>query len=86
MNENTAQCALDYGSSCERSARIASVDRFWEIASYLEAHWLLGLAVVLWIGAALAVALGTYEHWSVVWKMRRASRRMKELRNSRGIR
>lgn len=56
------------------------MNQFWDIVSYLEEHWWVLIAVVLWIGAVIDVALGTYDYWSVVWKMRRVSRRMKELR------
>ncbi|HKR84633.1 MAG TPA: hypothetical protein VJS37_10675 [Terriglobales bacterium] len=45
------------------------MDRFWQIVSYLEDQWLLGLAVVVWMSAVIGVALGTYDHWSAVWKM-----------------
>ena len=62
------------------------MDPFWQIVSYLEDQWLLGLAVVVWIGAVIGTALATYDHWSVMWKMRRATRRMQEVRNSRGTR
>ena len=56
------------------------MDRFWDIIFYLEDHWLVLGAVVVWTGAALGVALGTYDHWSLEWEMRRASRRPNQIR------
>jgi len=55
------------------------MDQLWDVVSLLEERWWLLIAVVVWLAAAIGVALGTYDYWSIVWKMRRASRRMKAL-------
>lgn len=54
--------------------------RLFDIVSYLMQHWWIGIVVVVWIGAAIGTALGTFDILKIRWMYRQ---RMKELRKSR---